>query len=79
MSNVSVDMLEQELCQEELQNSGIHATFAGFDGTSGEHDEIATYFMEAAHRAKLMYRHVPPSQAPHIFDRIFIAHGFMCT
>jgi hypothetical protein len=41
MSNVSVEMLEQELFQEELQNSGVQATFGGLDGIPGERDEIA--------------------------------------
>ena len=59
MSNVSVNMLEQELFKEELQNSGIHATFGRFDGIPGEHDEIAAYSMEASRRAELTYRHVP--------------------
>jgi len=59
ISNVSVEMLEQELFQEELQNSGVHATFGGLDGIPGERDEIAACFMEASRRAELTYRHVP--------------------
>lgn len=59
MSNVSIDMLEQELFQEELQNCGIHATFIGLDGIPGERDEIAAYSMEASRRTELMYHHVP--------------------
>lgn len=58
-SNVSVDMLEQELFQEELQNSGAHATFGGADGIPGERDEIAASFMEASRQAELTYQHVP--------------------
>ena len=59
MSNVSADMLEQELCQEELQNSGVHATFGGLDGIPGERDDIAAYFMEVARQAEQTYHHVP--------------------
>ena len=59
MSNVSIDMLEQELFQEKLQNCGIHATFIGLDGIPGERDEIAAYSMEASRRTELIYHHVP--------------------
>jgi len=48
VSNVSVEMLEQELFQEELQNSGVHAAFSGLDGIPGERDEIAACFMQSS-------------------------------
>jgi hypothetical protein len=59
MSNVSADMLEQELYQEELQNSGVHITFGGPHGIPGERHEMAAYLMEAAHRAEATHCHIP--------------------
>lgn len=41
--------------QEELQNSGAHATFGGPDGMPSERDKMATYFIEAARWAELTH------------------------
>jgi len=59
VSNVSVEMLEQEPFQEELQNSGVRAAFGGLDGIPGEGDEIAACFMRSSRCAELACRHVP--------------------
>jgi len=45
----------KSLFQEELQNSGAHATFGGPDGMPSERDKMATYFIEAARWAELTH------------------------